>query len=417
MKMHKLYKASLLTGLILTLLFQAGKGQNLNEYLEMAGENHPGIRAAYDEYYAALEKVPQVGTLPDPKISFGYFISPVETRLGPQQFKVSLSQMFPWFGTLQEKEKMASEQARVKYQQFINKRNQVYKQVKTEWYRMYKTLEAMRITEENLEILNTLKKLSRKNYENDKAPMTDLLRIDVNVREQENRLSELKERLSSQKTDFNLLLNRQPGDSLALPKTIQSDTFDTVAYRDSLSRNPGLKALENKETALQHQYEVDRKQGYPDISLGLDYAVIGKRQDMQVDNSGRDVIMPMVGISIPLYRNKYSAMKEETSHQIQAVQSLQQEKMNSLSSQYKQKEEQYINALRDIDLYREQVKETERIYSLLKTKYSADGEKFFELLRTRLMVLEYQLKLEKARANRNIAVADLEYLTNQNLQP
>jgi len=415
--MHKLYKASLLTGLILTLLFQAGKGQNLNEYLEMAGENHPGIRAAYDEYYAALEKVPQVGTLPDPKISFGYFISPVETRLGPQQFKVSLSQMFPWFGTLQEKEKMASEQARVKYQQFINKRNQVYKQVKTEWYRMYKTLEAMRITEENLEILNTLKKLSRKNYENDKAPMTDLLRIDVNVREQENRLSELKERLSSQKTDFNLLLNRQPGDSLALPKTIQSDTFDTVAYRDSLSRNPGLKALENKETALQHQYEVDRKQGYPDISLGLDYAVIGKRQDMQVDNSGRDVIMPMVGISIPLYRNKYSAMKEETSHQIQAVQSLQQEKMNSLSSQYKQKEEQYINALRDIDLYREQVKETERIYSLLKTKYSADGEKFFELLRTRLMVLEYQLKLEKARANRNIAVADLEYLTNQNLQP
>ena len=143
--------------------------------------------------------------------------------------------------------------------------------------------------------------------------------------------------------------------------------------------------------------------------------MIGKRQDMQVDNSGRDVIMPMVGISIPLYRNKYNAMKEETSHQIQAVQSLQQEKMNSLSSQYKQKEEQYINALRDIDLYRRQVQETERIYSLLKTKYSADGEKFYELLRTRLMVLEYQLKLEKARANRNIAVADLEYLTNQKL--
>ena len=415
MTMHKLYKASLLTGLFLILLFQAGKGQNLNEYLEMAGENHPGIRAAYDEYYAALEKVPQVGTLPDPKLSFGYFISPVETRLGPQQFKVSLLQMFPWFGTLQEKEKMASEQARVKYQQFINKRNQVYKQVKTEWYRMYKTLEAIRITQENLEILNTLKKLSRKNYENDKAPMTDLLRIDVNVREQENRLSELKERLSSQKTDFNLLLNRQPGDSLAMPNTIQADTFDTVAYRDSLNRNPGLKALENKETALQHQYEVDRKQGYPNISLGLDYAVIGKRQDMQVDNSGRDVIMPMVGISIPLYRNKYNAMKEETSHQIQAVQSLQQEKMNSLSSQYKQKEEQYINALRDIDLYRRQVQETERIYSLLKTKYSADGEKFYELLRTRLMVLEYQLKLQKARANRNIAVADLEYLTNQKL--
>jgi outer membrane protein TolC len=245
--------------------------------------------------------------------------------------------------------------------------------------------------------------------------MTDLLRIDVNVREQENRLAELKERLASQKTDFNLLLNRQPGDSLAMPATIPADTFNTVAYRDSLNRNPGLKALENKETALQHQYEVDRKQGYPDLSLGLDYAVIGNRQDMQVNNSGRDVIMPMVGISIPLYRQKYDAMKKETSHQIKAVQARQQEKRNLLSSQYKQKEEQYKNALRDIDLYRRQVQETERIYSLLKTKYSADGENFFELLRTRLMVLEYQLKLEKARANRNIAVANLEYLTNQKL--
>ena len=167
--------------------------------------------------------------------------------------------------------------------------------------------------------------------------------------------------------------------------------------------------------SLEHQYQVDKKMGYPSISLALDYAVIGERRDMQVNNSGRDVIMPMVGISIPLYRKKYEAMKKETELQIEAVQSKQQEKLNTLSSQYKQEEEQYLDALRKVDLYEEQVKETERIYSLLKTSYSADGENFFELLRTRLMVLEYQLKLEQARANRNIAVAKLEYLTNQNL--
>jgi outer membrane protein TolC len=401
---------------ILFLLFSAGiQAQSLNDYLKQAAENHPGIQAAYHEYYAALEKVPQVGTLPDPKLSFGYFISPIETRLGPQQLKISVSQMFPWFGTLDEKEKMAAEQARVQYQQFIEKRNTVYKQVKIQWYRLYKTTEAIRITRENLEILNSLKKLSRSNYENDKGQMTDLLRIDVNIREQENRLADLQEQLSSQKVDFNLLLNRPADDSLVAPGNIQADTFNTVAYRDSVRNHPDMTALENKQAALEHQYQVDKKMGYPSISLALDYAVIGERQDMQVNNSGRDVIMPMVGISIPLYRKKYEAMKKETELKIKSVQSKQQEKINTLSSQYKQEEEQYVDALRQIDLYKEQVKETERIYNLLKTSYSADGENFFELLRTRLMVLEYQLKLEQARANRNIAVAKLEYLTNQNL--
>ena len=404
-----------LTGILL-LLFSAGvQAQDLNDYLKKAGENHPGIQAAYHEYYAALEKVPQVGTLPDPKLSFGYFISPIETRLGPQQLKVSVSQMFPWFGTLNEKEKMAAEQARVQYQQFIEKRNSVYKQVKIQWFRLYKTREAIRITKENIDVLNSLKRLSRRNYENDKGQMTDLLRIDVNLREQENRLADLQEQLSSQKVDFNLLLNRPAKDTLTLPDNIQADSFNTVAYRDSVRNHPGMTALENKKAALEHQYQVDKKMGYPSISLALDYAVIGERQDMQVNNSGRDVIMPMVGISIPLYRKKYEAMKKETELRIQAVQSKQQEKLNTLSSQYQKEEEAYVNALRKVDLYQEQVKETERIYNLLKTNYSADGENFFELLRTRLMVLEFQLKLEKARANRNIAVAKLEYLTNQNL--
>merc|ERR1711974_383443 len=47
-----------------------------------------------------MQKVAQVNNLPDPTFSFGYFISPVETRVGPQRAKVGLTQMFPWFGTL-----------------------------------------------------------------------------------------------------------------------------------------------------------------------------------------------------------------------------------------------------------------------------------------------------------------------------
>ena len=408
-----IYKHILLILAVVFTLQAKSQEQDLSKYLKEAGENNPELRATYHEYYAALEKVPQVGALPDPKLSFGYFISPVETRLGPQQMKFSVSQMFPWFGTLKKQEEAYAEKAKVKYQQFLGVKNKVYKKVKLKWYELYKVKEEIRITKENLDVLYSLKQITERNYETGKTEMTDVLRLDVNIREQENKLEDLREQLSTTKTEFNLLLNKNKTAELNPPQKMSPDTFDLSYYRDSVSNNPDLKALEHKVTSLKYQQEVAKKKGYPNISLALDYAVIGERQDMQVKNSGQDVIMPMIGISIPLYRKKYDAMKKEKKLQLKAVKSEQQSKANNLSSEYKKAEEQYLDAMRKADLYREQSNETERIYNLLETNYSSDGENFYELLKTRLMVLEFELKLEKAKANQNIAVAKLEYLTNQ----
>ena len=87
--------------IIIFILFFAynAKGQSLNDYYTIAAENNPELKAKYKEFEAAMQKIPQVSSLPDPNLSMGYFISPVETRLGPQNVRLSLSQMFPWFGT------------------------------------------------------------------------------------------------------------------------------------------------------------------------------------------------------------------------------------------------------------------------------------------------------------------------------
>jgi hypothetical protein len=54
--------------------FVSGNAQDsLSYYLEQAALNNPGVKAKYMEYSAALEKVPQASSLPDPEIQFGYF--------------------------------------------------------------------------------------------------------------------------------------------------------------------------------------------------------------------------------------------------------------------------------------------------------------------------------------------------------
>ncbi len=98
--MTKLKKA-LFLGFLLLLGPNLFGQQDLNEYLKIAAENNPGLQVNFNEYMAAMEKVPQVKSLPDPMVAFGYFIQPVETRVGPQEWRFNMAQSFPWFGLLE----------------------------------------------------------------------------------------------------------------------------------------------------------------------------------------------------------------------------------------------------------------------------------------------------------------------------
>ena len=88
-------------------LFQSNtlfaQSDSLYNYLEIAAKNNPTVLQRYAEYQAALQKVPQVGSLPDPDISLGVFLSPMELVGGNQVADIRLMQMFPWFGVLKNK--------------------------------------------------------------------------------------------------------------------------------------------------------------------------------------------------------------------------------------------------------------------------------------------------------------------------
>lgn len=112
-------KLQYILAILLFLVSAATSAQDdLNQYLQTAAKNNPGLKARFNEYMAALEVAPQVKALPDLQVAFGYFIQPVETRVGPQRFKISVSQMLPWFGTNGAKEDVAVQAAKAKFEAF-----------------------------------------------------------------------------------------------------------------------------------------------------------------------------------------------------------------------------------------------------------------------------------------------------------
>ena len=193
--------------------------QTLDSYLEMAAKNNPGLQSKYKEFEAALQKIPQVNALPDPLFSFGYFISPVETRVGPQRAKFSLSQMFPWLGTLKAKGDAAALMAAAKYQSFLETRNKLYFDVAAAYYPLYALQQLQEIERKNIEILESYKSIATGKFENGAAPMVDVLRVDIMLKDAQTNIEILNEKEQALVSAFNNLLNRDENEDVVVTDT------------------------------------------------------------------------------------------------------------------------------------------------------------------------------------------------------
>src|SRR5690606_9069662 len=127
-----------LGGFVFLFLFgMAGHSQTLEEYLQIASEQNPQVRASYAQFEAAMQRSPQVASLPDPTLTMSAFGRMMETRLGPQMARFTLMQMFPWFGTLQAREDVATLMAEAAFQEYLDQRNQVFYEVRSVYAEIY----------------------------------------------------------------------------------------------------------------------------------------------------------------------------------------------------------------------------------------------------------------------------------------
>jgi outer membrane protein TolC len=377
----------------------------LLHYLSIAAQNNPGLKASFNSYLAALEKIPQVKALPDPQLLFGAFIMPVQTRTGPQQFKISVTQMFPWVGYLGAKKDVATLRAKAAYEIFLQKKAELFYQVRTTYYELYFLDKSIKITQENLQLLQTLKQLANVQIQANKASAIDGLRIELDLGDMENDLARLKDLYNAKKEQFTNLLNTNQLDGIILPDTLWTDTLpmNYAQIIDSLASNHTLLSLEQLSLSLDKQSDVARKQGMPVVIAGVDYTFIGAADQNQ--SLANDALMFRIGISIPIYRKKYSAMVKEARLMAQATREQQQDKLNSLQSLFEKVYADLMDAQRRMELYKRQKSIAWRSIKILEDQYRSQSRNFEEILRMQRRYLGYSLQLERARADYQAALA------------
>ena len=245
--------------------------------------------------------------------------------------------------------------------------------------------------------------------------LQDVFRARMEILEQQNKLALLHDQRKTGEEVFNALLNRnlntpvQISDSLSaqpLPANI-SAIADTI-----LINNPMLAMLENESGAYGFMEMKAKKMGFPMLGIGLNYMFIQERDGNPSMMNGNDMIMPMVSVSIPVYRKKYSAMQSEARLMQESVNQQIIDLRNNLMVQYRQLVQGLADAGRRIELYKEQEDLARRTTSLLLSGFTTTGNNYEEVLRMQLRVIDYGFKHIEAIVDYNTSAAMAEKLMN-----
>ncbi|WP_439487378.1 TolC family protein [Algoriphagus sp.] len=352
-----------------------------------------------------------VGSLQDPSLSFGYFISPVETRVGPQKARFSLTQLFPWFGTLKAQEDVASLQAEVKYQEFLDAKNQLYNQLAAVYYPLLETHELIAIEEENLRILETYYSLATSKLENGTGSLTDALRADIMIQAAKTNLEVLKVKIEGSNSWLNSLLSRPHDSPVEILEKLEIVAEERVISPDSIQSNPLLESMDLKIQSSEASKRVAQKQGMPKLGAGVDYVLVGERTDMVIPENGKNVLMPMVTMSLPIFRGKYRGAQKEAELMQESYKLEKEELNNKLYGSY----HRYSSDMKIqddlISLYERQIVTTQQNLALLYNSYSNSGKDFEEVLRVQQQLLEFKKMKLKAMVAYRTSLAQINYIT------
>ncbi len=376
--------------------------------------NSPHVEAAYQRWRAVAERLPQVSALPDPRVTAGFFVNEVETRVGPQQARFGVQQTFPWAGKLQDRQEAAGRAAMAAWWRFEAARLSVTERIVTTMYELAYLDAAIAISEENLELLESFEQVVRARYRVGAGSHPELIRVQVELGQVEDRVAQLYSMRPSYVSQLNAVLNRDSATEIAsfgrLPaQVVDADTEELALI--ARRTNPELLALDEQVEQQRVLAEVARKDGLPDVTLGLDYIVTDEAANSAVSESGDDPVMLSLGVTIPIWREKYDAgVREAIARRLVAAND-RADQANQLVAGVERTWFEHTDADRRVRLFeRTLIPKAEESLRASLAGFRAGGTNFLDLLDAERTLLEFAVAAERARADRGKSLAQLNTL-------
>jgi outer membrane protein, heavy metal efflux system len=269
---------SLILGIMLTLnssLTFAGP-LSLKTIVNEATRNNPDILAAKKRYEASRARVPLAKSLDNPTIGLGFEKIPKGTlklnRVMPEGRMLSITQMFPFFGKLPLKGKIALVESQMAASEYKNKELEVINQVKNAYYDLFMNYKEIELSEQSIELLENIARIAEAKYTVGDILQEGLFKISLEIAKLDNTIANLKQEKLAKETRLNSLLNREPENALGMPDLQEELYFDkdiTYLYRLTMENQPELLIFSYAIEKNKFAKSLAKKSFFPDLMAEL----------------------------------------------------------------------------------------------------------------------------------------------------
>ena len=391
--------------------FHAAGAQELQLLIDEALTNNPKIKKFELQYRIASEKVNEVNTLPNTEFGVGFFASEPETRTGAQRFKVSVKQVLPWFGNITAREKYVSSLAASKYEDITIVKRKLVASVLQSYYNLVTNTAKQVVLNNKIQLLKTYETLALTSVEVGKSSVVAVLRLQMRTNEIQQLSSTLEQQYLSEQTTFNKLLNRDKNITITVLDAMDIPSIDFETNSEKLIFHPELLKYDKLYQSITQSEVLNQKESNPMIGFGFDYVNVAKRPDMNFGDNGKDILMPMLTVSIPIFNTKRTSKTKQNNLQQEELLAQKQERLNALKVLLDTAINNRTSARISYETQTKNLKQAKYAEEILVKNYETVTIDFKDLLEIQELQLKFEMNIIESVNSYYVQTTIINYLT------
>ena len=403
------YSLSILALLVISLT----QGQDLQSYILEAEANNLELQALGYKNDIALEKVNEVNSLPNTELGFGFFVHETETRTGAQKLRFSVRQMMPWFGTITARQNYASTLANVEYENLVLAQRKLRLAVAQSYYILFAIQAKKDVLDDNIKLINTYETIALNAVSVGKASLVDVLKLQMRQNELNRQKELLNQASRKEETAFNHLLNRDSEMKVSLVSDLTLPELDVLNDDNAIELHPELVKYDKLFASVTGAELVNKKESSPNLGLGIEYVSVEARSGLEIEDNGKDMLMPMLSLSIPIFSHKYKSQTVQNNFKQQALLSEKNNRRNQLVDILVAAQSERESARISYQTFSLNIEKAIYSLDLLLKNYEVQSKDFKDLLETQELLLNLEVAKIDALKNYYSQSAIINYLSNQ----
>ena len=211
---------------------------------------------------------------------------------------------------------------------------------------------------------------------------------------------------------FNKLLNRDKSNVIDIVIDLAIPSESTLINSENLQLHPELTKYDKLYQSIEQSELLNQKESSPMIGFGLDYIAVAERPNMSFSDNGKDIVMPMVSLSIPIFNKKYKSKTRQNELRQQEITAQKQERLNKLETLLDKAINNRISAKISYDTQTKNLKQALVAEQILIKSYETGTIDFNDVLDIQGLQLKFQINQIESINGYYLQTVIINYLSN-----